>query len=147
MGEHDATSIVGQLAGITNEAAKLAAVTPAELIGRFCNEQARGLVADPGSKVGEDGTETARGHCGYCGGRGDSIVTGFDDGYDFMGYLSDRGWKPIAAKGDWPYVVYMTYDPREPYAIAEYCEGDLTVWTFANVETARAHLRGLRDCP
>jgi hypothetical protein len=142
MGEYDAASVVGQQAGRTTPEKK---VTPEDLILRFCTNVDEGLVASPGVTV-ERRKTTARGHCGYMGGRGDSLVTGFDDGYDWMGYLCDRGWKPLPGKGDWPYVVYLAWRDGE-YAIAEYCEADLTVWRFESAEAAQEHYRGLRDCP
>lgn len=142
---YDAASVVGQMAGLT-EPAKTE-VTPAQLIERFCDASLTGdLVAQAGTTT-ENGATVSRGHCGYIGGRGDSMLTGFDDGYDWMGYLGDRGWKDLPGKGDWPYVVYMAYKSREPYAIAEYCEADLTVWTFETGEAAQAFYKGLRDCP
>lgn len=132
---YDGASVVGQMAGRTDNEET---VTPAQLIERFCN---------PAIEVVSEGTTVARGHCGYIGGRGDSMAVGFDDGYDWMGYLGDRGWHALASKGDWPYVVYLAYRSREPYAIAEYCEGDLTVWTFETGEAAQALYRSLKDCP
>jgi hypothetical protein len=146
MGEHDAASVVGQLAGIGQPTAA-AIVTPEQLVARFCGDVAEGLVAAPGVTTDESGATIARGHCGYIGGRGDSMVVGFDDGYDWMGYLGERGWRDLAAKGDWPYLVYMAYVKGDTYAIAEYCEGDLTVWTFPTAIAATAFYRGLKDCP
>lgn len=76
-------------------------------------------------------------------------MTGFDDGYDFMGNMQAAGWRPLTSKGDWPLVVYMrwpaTTDTKE--AIAEYLEGDLTVWQFENHEQAKQFFTTLRNCP
>jgi hypothetical protein len=142
---YDANSLAAQLAGMTEPAKEL--VTPEQLIERFCDPSLSGdLVAEAGTAERPHGTVSRR-HCGYAGGRGDSIVVGFDDGYDSIGYLGDRGWEPLPAKGDWPYVVYLAYKPREPYAIAEYCEADLTVWTFTTGEAAHAFYRSLKDAP
>ena len=164
MSGYDATSLAAQLAGATEPAKER--VTPEQLIARFCAETSnlQALVAEAGTTAeawaaikdvdpGEpkleqrDGYTVARGQCGYVGGRGDSMVDGFDDGYDFMGYLGDRGWAALHEKGDWPYVVYLAYAPREPYAIVEYCEADLTVWTFDSGEAAQAFYRTLKDAP
>jgi hypothetical protein len=138
MSDHDATTVVGQLAG-TDGGEQAEPITPERLIGRFCSSPVR-HEGDAFSK--------AIGFCGYNGHNvDDAFLSGFDDGYDFMGHLGDRGWQPLHAKGDWPYVVYMAYRAREPYAIAEYCEADLTVWTFDSGEAAQAFYRELRDAP
>ena len=145
MGDHDYASLAGQLAGTS--AGAMETVTPERLIARFCDASLSGdLVAEAGTADQPYGT-VSRGHCGYIGGRGDSIAVGFDDGYDFMGYLGERGWSPLPAKGDWPYVVYLAYKARAPYAIAEYCEADLTVWTFKTGEDAQAFYKSLSDAP
>jgi hypothetical protein len=107
-----------------------------------------GLVADAHGFREQDGYEVAKGFCGYNGCNvSDPLVSGFDDGYAFMGALGARGWYALAAKGDWPYVVYLSYRPREPYAIAEYCEADLTVWKFPDGVAAQAFYKTLRDAP
>jgi hypothetical protein len=66
-----------------------------------------------------------------------------------MGHLQAAGWRSLAAKGDWPHVVYLrwpaTADTKE--AIAEYCEGDLTIWQFENHEQAKAFYATLSNCP
>jgi hypothetical protein len=147
MGEYDAASIVGQIAGLGNSEARQAdKVTPDQLIEAFCDGGAAGLVADAGVKE-KDGIKTARGFCGYRGGRGDSLAVGFDDGYDFMGYLGERGWRPLASKGDWPYVVYLLTEHDGSYAIAEYCEADLTVTVLPTKEQTATFYDGLRDAP
>lgn len=51
MGEHDAASIVGQLAGLSTAGAKVEKVTPEQLIRRFC----------PDGATETDGVTTARG--------------------------------------------------------------------------------------
>jgi hypothetical protein len=143
---YDAAAVAAQLAGMS-EPSTQQLVTPGQLIERFCNPSLSGdLVAEAGTTETPDGA-VSRGHCGYIGGRGDSMAVGFDDGYDFMGYLSDRGWGPLPAKGDWPYVVYLAYKPREPYAIVEYCEADLTVWRFKTGKEAQAFYKSLKDAP
>jgi hypothetical protein len=147
MGEHDAASIVGQLAGLGKADDKQPEkVTPDQLIEAFCGDGAAGLVADAGVTENE-GVRTARGWCGYRGGRGDSLAVGFDDGYDFMGYLGERGWRPLAAKGDWPYVVYMLTEHEGSYAVAEYCEADLTVTVLPTKEQTSTFYKSLRDAP
>jgi hypothetical protein len=147
MGEHDAVSVVGQMAGLKSRSGRRPEkVTPERLIKAFCGENTAGRMPDPG-ETEKDGVKTARGHSGYIGGRGDSLAVGFDDGYDFMGYLSEGGWKPLDEKGDWPYVVYMLTKHDESYAVAEYCEGDLVVTVLPTQEKTKAFYAGLRDAP
>lgn len=147
MGDHDAASVVGQMAGLNSHSgSRPEKVTPDKLIEAFCGESAAGRIPDPGVTAKDD-VKTARGHCGYVGGRGDSLMTGFDDGYDFMGYLGERGWKPLYEKGDWPYVVFMLTKHDESYAVAEYCEGDLVVKVLPTQEKTTAFYEGLRDAP
>lgn len=147
MGDYDAASIVGQMAGLSGaDANPPEKVTPDQLVEAFCGQSAAGLAADPGVTE-TDGVKTARGWCGYRGGRGDSLKVGFDDGYDFMGYLSERGWLPLPAKGDWPYVVYMLTKQEGSYAVAEYCEADLVVTMLPTKEQAAAFYAGLREAP
>ena len=145
MSDYDKASLVAQLAGATEPATE--PVTPEQLIKRFCAPSLSGDLVAAAGTTREDGATVSRGHCGYIGGRGDSMVVGFDDGYSFMGYLGDRGWTALHEKGDWPYVVYLAYAPREPYAIVEYCEADLTVWTFETGEDAQAFYKSLKDAP
>jgi hypothetical protein len=147
MGDYDAASIVGQLAGLGNSGDKRPdTVTPDQLIEAFCGDGAAGLVADAGVTE-KDGVKTARGWCGYRGGRGDSLAVGFDDGYDFMGYLEERGWRALAAKGDWPYLVYLGTAQDGVYAVAEYHETDLTVTVLPTSEQATTFYKGLRNAP
>lgn len=139
MSEHDAASVVGGMAGLVEGPPKKK-VTPERLIQRFCGQPSKA-----------DGVTTYRGHCGYTGGSGDSMKVGFDDGYDFMGYLSERGWRAMPAKGDWPYVVYMVWpggagEGKTPILV-EYLEADFTLWEFETHDSAKAHYAGLRDCP
>jgi hypothetical protein len=149
MPQYDAASIVGQMAGLDPSTGT--PVTPEQLAASFCRPAvAQGLIADPGTRTTPEGTVVSRGFCGYNGQRSDDfLVSGFDDGYDFMGNLESTGWRALAAKGDWPYIVYMrwpaTTDTKE--AIAEYCEGDLTVWQFENHQQAKTFYATLRDCP
>ena len=119
---HDAASVIGQMAGLGADKPKPVRVTPANLIGRFCTDRG----------VTKNGDKIAIGHCGYMGGRGDGMAVGFDDGYDFMGYLDERGWKSLPEFGDWPYVVWLVWAREGELALAQYCEGDLTVWNFAS---------------
>jgi hypothetical protein len=107
-------------------------VTPGQLTERFCGKEAAGLRADYGVTT-KDGITTARGFCGYIGGRGDMLKTGFSDGYDFVEYLNRCGWSWLREKGSWPYVVYMEWQGDEQTALVEYREGDLTVSVFENV--------------
>jgi hypothetical protein len=143
MGDHD------MLSAVAGEQAKLEPLPPEKLIERFCGDEARGLRADPGVVTKDDGTRVGTGWCGFNGTRSDDpLVAGFDDGYDFMGALQDRGWNALASKGDWPLVVYLQWRAvAGEYALVEYCEADITVWVFPNAEAMTAHHKTLRDCP
>ena len=148
MAQYDAASIVGQMAGLDDSKPKH--ITPAQLAASFCTAAAQGLRADPGTTTNPEGIITSRGFCGYNGERSDNpLVCGFDDGYDFMGNLQAAGWRALPSKGDWPYVVYLrwsaTADTKE--AIAEYCEGDLTVWQFESHQQAKTFYATLHACP
>ncbi|HXS33140.1 MAG TPA: hypothetical protein VN758_05120 [Solirubrobacterales bacterium] len=118
-------------------------LTPEKLIARFCGPLASGLRADPGTTEQEDGTRVSRGWCGYVGGRGDALAVGFQEGYEFMDYLGERGWEFVHDKGNWPYVMYGVWQAGEKRAIIEYCEGDLTLWEFADQAKAREFAEGL----
>lgn len=138
MSDHDAASVVARLAGMGEAKAPL---PPQELIERFCGDSA------PGSRTGtavKDGMTVSKGFCGFTG------SSGYDDGYGFMGDLLDRGWGELPGKGDWPYLVYLAWLPKGPedkHAIAEYIEGDLTVWVFDSIEIANRHYAGLKNIP
>jgi hypothetical protein len=138
MSDHDAASVVGQMAGLGDELRPPPKpVPPGRLIAAFCGNEANGV---------------ATGFCGYNGTGGDTLTSGFDDGYSFLGWLQERGWRSLHAKGDWPYLVYMawtgpTEGVGEVLAIAEYCEADLTVWTFETRDELKAHYASLKDCP
>ncbi len=61
-----------------------------------------------------------------------------DDGYGFIEAANADGWRAISAwgrdgwdLGDWPYVVYVFRGDTER---AWYCEGDITIETFASAE-------------
>lgn len=165
---HDAASIVGQMLGLGDQSAPTPErVPPSALITRFCADTSamRAAVADAGSTAeamaklkdmepgaavahrDEAGLTMYRGHCGYSGGRGDRLATGFDDGYDFMGYLTEHGWRALSSKGNWPYVVWLRWPALdgEPETMIEYCEADLTVHQFDTHEAARAFYAGIRD--
>lgn len=145
--DYDAASIVGKLAGLSEPDRQTPKpVEPSQLVAAFCRDDAAGLVSKPGTEEA-NGIKTSRGWCGFRGGDGDSLKVGFDDGYDLMGYLGDRGWRALPAKGDWPYVVYMARVTGEVYAIAEYCEADLTVWEFPSEASLRAFYSTLKDAP
>jgi hypothetical protein len=113
-------------------------VTPEQLIASFGRETARN---------DEKGYTVHKGFCGYSGGGGDLLETGFDDGYFFMGYLEDHGWRGIAEKGDWPYIVYLRWSHDGVEAIASYVEGDFKCWVFDNFAAAKALYDSLEDCP
>lgn len=113
-------------------------VTPELLARRFGTEGSR-----------RDDAARMTVHTGFCGllviGARDRMISGFDDGYDFMGYLEERGWHALASKGNWPYVVYLTYQPREPYAVASYCECDFTLYVYDDAAAAIAHIKTLPE--
>lgn len=148
MGDHDiASALVTHMgAGETRTP-----VTPGQLIEAFCSDRDHGYVgATASERVEEDGTRISRGFCGYNGRRDtkDSLLTGFDTGYDLMGYLEERGWRALSSKGDWPYVIYLRWAGTEEKpggAIVEYCEADFTVWEFATATAAHALYATLRD--
>jgi hypothetical protein len=118
-------------------------LTPEQLIARFCQPLASGLRENPGTTERGDGTKVSRGWCGYIGGCGDGLTVGFQEGYEFMEYLSARGWEFVHDKGNWPYVVYGVWRLGEKRTIIEYCEGDLTLWEFADEAKAREFAEGL----
>jgi hypothetical protein len=122
---HDAASIVARIAGLDTTAPTT--VTPAQLVERFC---------DPTRRTVEEGVVIDRGFCGFDGSRG------FDDGYDFMGYLDGRtGWRCLSEVGDWPHHFFATRHPsgdEARWTIIEYCEADLVVRRFDSQQRARA---------
>lgn len=146
MGDYGAASLVGRMAGLSGSEPAPDRVTPDELVAAFCGEAANGMVADRGTSE-TDGIKTNRGWCGFRGGRGEGLAVGFDDGYDFLGYLGDRGWTALPGKGDWPYVVYLVTRVGETYAIASYCETDLTVSEFPSKAQFDEFYAGLDDAP
>lgn len=120
--------VAGAVAELGPQAERL---TPEALCERFCGS--------PDSELPAGMTMRRRGFCGWTG----QGSLGYDDGYYFMEDLTTRGWRPLASKGDWPYVVYMIY-PGERPTIAEYCEADLSVWSFASVADAKAFVGTLK---
>lgn len=63
-----------------------------------------------------------------------------EDGYDFIGAGQSNGWHLLAGwgadgwdLGSWPLVVYLFRD-SDGYERASYCEGDITIETFASRE-------------
>lgn len=168
MSEHDAASNVARLAGLGEAKAP---IPPSALIARFCADttaiqravdtaanmtEAREAASriDVGPAVAKRnegrGFTQYHGFCGYSGGRGDDpMVTGFDDGYTFMGHLGEHGWRDLPAKGDWPYVVWMRWPASddEPETLAEYCEADLSVWQFDSHDAARRFYASINDAP
>lgn len=68
-----------------------------------------------------------------------------DNGYDAIGSARKAGWKARASwgrngwdLGSWPLVVFFFRENGGPgkvvYELAQYVEGDLTVWTFPTDE-------------
>lgn len=106
------------------------AVTPENLIERFCDPRDVGALADP---VEVDGVRTTSGFCGYDEAKADSFVVGFEDGFEFLDYMMARGWTPIEGKGEWPERVHLVFSGEErPISVAAYEEGQLTITQFAS---------------
>lgn len=162
----DRFTVVAQLVGLTATLPCSSFATPDALVRRFCAdavnraveatrtpEEARIAAAatkpDPaGFRNHSAGFTRYRGFCGLqVIGADDPMVSGFDDGYVFMDHLNERGWRPLASEGDWPYVVWMHSPAREdaPEAICRYLEADLTVWIFDDHEAARLFYRSIKD--
>lgn len=140
-GQHDAASVVGAMSGLgsTGRGQGDKPVSPTDLAGRFCTERQPEVDA-------ERGITTYKGWCGYTGARGtDPMRVGFDDGYDFLGGMADRGWTPISEKGSWPLVVFMRWGRNGENAIAEYCEADVTIYVYDSEAAMRQHYTELRD--
>lgn len=142
---HDATSIAAQIAGLRSEDTPPHPVTADQLIARFCSGADAEYLGRSACNHRRDDTLAADiddGFCGYSGGRGDELATGFDDGYAFMGYLVDRGWRALSDLGEWPYVTYLLRrgGPDEKPALVRYVEADLTVWRFDSLEDLRRFL-------
>ena len=115
-------------------------VTPDDLIERFCHPADVGSLATPTLR---DGVLTCQGFCGYEGGHGDSLVVGFDEGYDFIDYLAARGWTPLHDKGDWPFQAYLAFDADGVRALVGYTEGDLTISQFDNEDHFKKFLNSI----
>lgn len=147
MSEHDATSIIGQMAGMAPVAHSAATVE--QLVERFCSgsdADYSGCSACVPRRDDNLAADIYDGFCGYVGGEGDELVTGFDDGYAFMGYLADRGWHPLNEVGQWPYVVYLMRfgEGDELPAVVSYTEADLRVMRFDSLDDLRRYVVGLR---
>lgn len=146
---YDAASIVGQAAGLERTDPQ-APITAAQLVKRFCSGADAEYLGRPASSRRRDDdarADIAEGFCGYVGGHGDNLITGYDDGYTFMGHLSAHGWRPLADLGDWPYVVYLFRNGQndERPTLARYLEADLTVWEFDDLQAAKAFIAQVAD--
>jgi hypothetical protein len=150
MDDYDAAAIVGQFAGLDDKETS-AALTPSTLIKRFCGTEVSAVYSQSHAPQRDEALDAmvSRGFCGYIGGLGEPLDTGFGDGWEFMGYLQSRGWRPLPTKGDWPYLAYLHWPARdgEPEAIISYCEADLTVWQFTSHEAANVFYRSLEAAP
>jgi hypothetical protein len=105
-------------------------ITPENLIERFCDPHDVGALADP---VEIDGIRICSGFCGIDERKAESVIVGFEDGFDFLNYMMARGWWPIDDKGEWPDRVYLLWSGEErPISVAAYEEGRLTVAQFAS---------------
>lgn len=135
---YDGASVVARLAGLVPDAPESEFVTPERLVSCFCNAALRPVADHPGAS-------RARGFCGFNGSRGGPLETGFDDGYDYLGYLDEHGWRALDDVGNWPYDVWVFWPARDgqPATLAQYLEGDLTVWQFESYDGVKAFLRSL----
>jgi hypothetical protein len=104
-------------------------LTPTVLIDTYCQ---------PGMESGwrtEQRSESMF-HAGSCRCNGQR---GFDDGHQWIAELTESGWWPLPALGDWQLVAFM-YWPAHPsdatWAIAHYREGDMAVEVFADRDAA-----------
>jgi hypothetical protein len=93
----------------------------------------RQFVSDRGGTMGREIEKVT-------GGR-DLIGGWADDGYEWMTLASLEGWRAVSAwgrdgwdLGDWPYVVYMFRDVDGRFERASYCEGDVTIETYATAQ-------------
>ena len=69
-----------------------------------------------------------------------ALISG-DTGYDVMQPARAHGWQAVSGwgldgwdLGSWPYVVIYHRDHRDAWDIAEYVEGDLTVYRYPTRE-------------
>lgn len=141
---HDYTSVAAQIAGVGDNIQR-PDITPEQLVTAFCAGRDAGYSGSTGS-TGRDETINAavsRGFCGYNGRRdtNDNLLTGVDDGYEFMGWLEEHGWFAMHEKGDWPYVVYL----HQGLAVVEYCEADFTLWVFDTQAAKTKFVQKLRN--
>lgn len=67
------------------------------------------------------------------------------DGYDTMEAANARGWHEIADwgsegwnLGEWPYLIIFFKKTPDGYQLAEYCEGDITVYKCPTKEIREA---------
>lgn len=142
MSEHDALSVIGQLAGLGEGTPAPEPITPEQLIEAFCTGRDSHYSGNLGwHDIDAEGNAVYRGFCGYNGRRDtqDSLLTGFDDGYDFMGHLQERGWAADSRMGEWPYVVFLHLRTPGRFVTVSYCEADLTVTEFPTREAQEAY--------
>jgi hypothetical protein len=139
MSDHDLASVVAGMAGLGGQGGTW---TPARLIEVFCEPMLE-------SSWHSEKREHSEWHAGFCSFNGKGSygagVDGFDDGYDCMGHLEESGWRAIGEYGNWPYVMYFWWAPRDELegpdarpCIAHYCEGDFAVEVFDSIAAARA---------
>jgi hypothetical protein len=141
---HEASSVAGQFAGLYSTP-PTDIVGPDHLVLAFCTDRDAAYLGHDPSGKGHDteiGYVYQRGFCGYNGRRdtNDPLLTGFDDGYEFMGYLQDHGWSADHTMGDWPYVVFLHFKSN-PLIMASYCEGDFTLLQFPDAAAKQAFKR------
>jgi hypothetical protein len=120
-------------------------LTPATLIERYCKPQ----MESSWHHEKREHSEWFAGAISYamCWGLEHE---GYEEGYGFMEALGDGGWRIMPEYGDWPYVIYMWWAPRESDnrpCIAHYCEGDFGIEAFDSVASARAASKDLTPAP
>jgi hypothetical protein len=146
---YDAHSILGRFGGLDDSDVRIQEWSPKTLINRFCSAEAADLTPKYGTIVTDEGILVGSGRCGFNGLRSDvGLISGFEDGYDFMGQLNEHGWRDLPSRGDWPYVVYMLWlKQAEPPALCCYCEADFNCWVFEDTEKLKRFVATLPECP
>jgi hypothetical protein len=122
VGEYDAASVVGRMAGLPDsepDPRTALPATAARMVELFATTER------------ESAHEGVRRHTGFLG------YPFADDGYDVMGKLP-AAWRVVPALGDWPYYVVWAH-PRDR-ALMVYIEGDLTI-EVADTDAAWAALK------
>ena len=81
-----------------------------------------------------------------------TLFCGAGDGWDFLKSLPQAGWRPLRAwgregwnLGDWPHAIVAVrrclHSPQ--VEVCEYLQGELTITTWPDEDTATGHVNGL----